>query len=202
MYAQKFSTALLGLAVLALGLNGCATTSTTKASPEASATVAPETAAQAEPIVASAEALPAQAESVVAPAELTTPSLSQNELNKQLWEAAQAGNTDSVRSLLEQGADPSTATASGETALHAAVAAGVLPAVMLLVGKGAVINATTATGWTPLHHAARFGRADIANYLIKQGADSKALTAGTSAKTPVQMALDQGDLRTARILGY
>ena len=73
---------------------------------------------------------------------------------------------------------------------------------MQLVKKGANVNATTATGWTPLHHAARFGRADAANYLLQQGANPKATTLGTPAKTPVQMALDQGDLRTARILGY
>ena len=180
MHAQKFSTVLLGTALLALGLNGCASTSETKATPsEASTTTLPATATAEAAVIPAADAL-----------------------NKQLWEAAQAGNTDTIRSLLAQGANPSTATASGETALHAAVASGVLPAVMQLVSNGAVISATTATGWTPLHHAARFGRADIANYLIQQGADPKALTTGTPAKTPVQMALDQGDLRTARILGY
>jgi ankyrin repeat protein len=128
--------------------------------------------------------------------------LSQNELNKQLWDAAQAGNAATVSTLLQQGADATTATASGETALHAAVAAGSLPAVIALIDKGANVNAVTASGWTPLHHAARFGRADAANYLLKQGANPKAVTKGTPAKTPVQMAMDKGDMRTARILGY
>lgn len=119
-----------------------------------------------------------------------------------MWDAAQAGDAATVSALLQQGADANTATASGETALHAAVAAGSLPAVMQLVDKGANVNAATASGWTPLHHAARFGRADAANYLLKQGANPKAVTLGTPSKTPVQMAMDKGDIRTARILGY
>lgn len=197
--------ALLLTSLLLLGLSGCATTTATETPTTRSIITSADsntliTAARAE--FAPPETLVATPEAEPATATAAAPAFSQSELNKQLWEAAQAGNAAAVSTLLEQGADANTATASGETALHAAVAAGALPAVMQLVSKGANVNAVTATGWTPLHHAARFGRADAANYLLKQGANPNAVTHGSPAKTPVQMALDQGDLRTARILGY
>lgn len=193
-------------ALLLIGLSGCASTASKD---EPSTTTSSVAAAKPEATATATTTTVASAPEATTPAAATTPAteaaapvLSQNELNKQLWDAAQAGDAATVSTLLQQGADANTATASGETALHAAVAAGSLPAVMQLVGKGANVNAATASGWTPLHHAARFGRADAANYLLKQGANPKAVTNGTPPKTPVQMAMDKGDMRTARILGY
>ena len=81
-------------------------------------------------------------------------------------------------------------------------AAGSLPTVVLLVNNGANVNSVTSNGWTPLHHAARFGRADVANFLIQHGANPKIATRDNPPKTPVQMAVDRGDLRIARMLGY
>lgn len=135
------------------------------------------------------------------PAEPTVPQLSQAEKDSQLWLAARNGDVGTVASMIQQGGNPNTATAHGETALHAATAAGSLQTVMYLVQSGADVNATTSNGWTALHHAARFGKADIANYLKQRGLNPNAVTAGTP-KSPIQMALDNGDLRTARILGY
>ena len=86
--------------------------------------------------------------------------------------------------------------------MHAAVAAGSLSTVIALKNAGGNINAVTSNGWTPLHHAARFRRADIANYLRTQGANPQAYTRDNPPKTPLQMALDNGDMRIARILGY
>ncbi|QLQ32792.1 MAG: ankyrin repeat domain-containing protein [Candidatus Thiothrix singaporensis] len=180
--------------LLALGLGGCGATT-----PEKGTLAAQQPTSGAETATGPAVATPTE---TAAATQTAPPSLSQNELNTKLWDAARAGDANMVTSLLQQGADAKTATASGETALHAAVAAGSLPTVTLLVAHGANVNAATNNGWTPLHHAARFSRPDIANYLRQQGADPKAATNGNPPKTPVQMALDQGDLRTARILGY
>ena len=128
--------------------------------------------------------------------------MSQQELDKQLWDAAHAGDVTTVKTLLAQGANANIATDAGETALHAAVAAGSLPSVVALVTSGANVNSVTRNGWSPLHHAARFGRADAANYLMQHGANPRVSTRDNPPKTPVQMAQDRGDLRTARILGY
>lgn len=193
--------------LLAFSLSGCGASTPAKEAALTTDKPAATAEAAAAPVADAAKPAETTASAATPPADAAAPAAgaaapSQTELNTQLWDAARAGDAATVASLLQQGADVQMATASGETALHAAVAAGSLPIAVQLVGKGANVNAATSNGWTPLHHAARFSRADIANYLIQQGANPKATTSGSPAKTPVQMALDQGDLRTARILGY
>jgi hypothetical protein len=147
-----------------------------------------------------AAAAPGDANAAAAPAQPEVPQLSQADKDSQLWLAAKTGDSATVASMLQQGANINTVNESGATPLHAATAYGSLPLVMYLVKSGADINATTHNGWTALHHAARFGKADIANYLRGQGLNPNQAT--SEGKTAVQMALDNGDLRTARILGY
>lgn len=130
------------------------------------------------------------------------PRMTQGEMDSRMWDAARAGDAATVAAMLQQGANLNFASHVGETALHAATAAGSLQTVILLVNAGADVNATTSNGWTPLHHAARFGHADIANFLVNHGANINAATTETPPKTPMQMALDKGDLRIARMLGY
>ena len=137
-----------------------------------------------------------------APAEPEPPPKTAEQLTSEIWDAARSGNTAAVQVALQEGANPNSATHLGETAMHAAVAAGSLSTVIALKNAGGNINAVTSNGWTPLHHAARFRRADIANYLRTQGANPQAYTRDNPPKTPLQMALDNGDMRIARILGY
>lgn len=137
-----------------------------------------------------------------APVQPEPPRMTQGELDSRMWDAARAGDAATVAAMLQQGANLSYASHVGETALHAATAAGSLQTVILLVNAGADVNATTSNGWTPLHHAARFGQADIANFLVNHGANINAATTENPPKTPMQMALDKGDLRIARMLGY
>lgn len=130
------------------------------------------------------------------------PRMTQGEVDARMWDAARAGDAATVAAMLQQGANINFASRYGETALHAATAAGSLQTAIYLVNAGANVNAATSNGWTPLHHAARFGRADIANFLANQGANVNAATTENPPKTPMQMALDKGDLRIARMLGY
>lgn len=130
------------------------------------------------------------------------PRMTQGELDSRMWDAARAGDAATVATMLQQGANIHYASRFGETALHAATAAGSLQTAIYLINAGANVNAATANGWTPLHHAARFGRADIANFLVNKGANANATTTENPPKTPMQMALDKGDLRIARMLGY
>jgi hypothetical protein len=165
--------------------------------PAAPAAAAPTANSPAAP-AASAPAPQAAA----APAEPEVPPKTAAQLSSEIWDAARSGNTAAVQVALQEGANPNSATHLGETAMHAAVAAGSLSTVIALKNAGGNINAVTSNGWTPLHHAARFRRADIANYLRKQGANPQAYTRDNPPKTPLQMALDNGDMRIARILGY
>lgn len=135
-----------------------------------------------------------------APAQPEVPQLSQADKDSQLWMAARNGDLATVSAMLQQGANINTTNPSGATPLHAATSAGSLPVVMYLIRSGANAQAVTNNGWTALHHAARFGRADIANYLRQLGLNPNQAT--SDGKTALQMALDNGDLRTARILGY
>ena len=136
-----------------------------------------------------------------APAQPEVPQISQAEKDSRFWLAAREGNSTEVAEMLQQGANPNTVNDNGATAIHGATQYGSLPLVIYLHKSGVNINATTTNGWTAIHTAARFGKADIANYLKQQGLNPNTPTSDFG-KTPVQMALDNGDLRTARILGY
>ena len=136
-----------------------------------------------------------------APAQPEVPQISQAEKDSRFWLAAREGNSDEVAEMLRQGANPNTVNDNGATAIHGATQYGSLPLVIYLHKSGVNINATTTQGWTAIHTAARFGKADIANYLKQQGLNPNTPTSDFG-KTPVQLALDKGDLRTARILGY
>ena len=136
-----------------------------------------------------------------APAQSEVPQISQAEKDSRFWLAAREGNSTEVAEMLQQGANPNTVNDNGATAIHGATQYGSLPLVIYLHKSGVNINATTTNGWTAIHTAARFGKADIANYLKQQGLNPNTPTSDFG-KTPVQLALDNGDLRTARILGY
>ena len=136
-----------------------------------------------------------------APAQPEVPQISQAEKDSRFWLAAREGNSTEVAEMLQQGANPNTVNDNGATAIHGATQYGSLPLVIYLHKSGVNINATTTQGWTAIHTAARFGKADIANYLKQQGLNPNTPTSDFG-KTPVQLALDNGDLRTARILGY
>ena len=136
-----------------------------------------------------------------APAQPEVPQISQAEKDSRFWLAAREGNFTEVAEMLQQGANPNTVNDNGATAIHGATQYGSLPLVIYLHKSGVNINATTTNGWTAIHTAARFGKADIANYLKQQGLNPNTPTSDFG-KTPVQLALDKGDLRTARILGY
>ena len=164
---------------------------------------AAEVATPAAPAMFDANGKPvAPAAEAAAPAAPEVPQLSQAEKDSQFWLAAKNGDLATVSSLLEQGANPNTTNDNGATAIHAATAAGSLQLVMFLQKSGTDIHTKTTKGWTALHTAARFGKADIANYLKQQGLDPNLPTTESPNKTPMQMALDKGDLRIARLLGY
>jgi ankyrin repeat protein len=93
-----------------------------------------------------------------------------------LMQAVLYGDADSVRLLLEQGADPNIRNDAGATALMWAV--GDTEKTRLLVEHRADVNARSDDGRTPLLiAAARFGNAEVIKLLLGRGAD-------LSAKSP------------------
>ncbi len=133
--------------------------------------------------------------------------------------AAHSGHGKLAAYLLEQGADPNW-TASGYTALHAAVLRGDLELVKRLLAHGADPNAKlmqgtpvrrwstdyglpdTFIGATPFWLAARYGEAVIMRALATGGADPTfALKSETPLLVAAGLGLTRGDRRDRRIEG-
>lgn len=107
-----------------------------------------------------------------------------------LLDAARAGDTDAVRALLEDGADPNLAQGDGLTALHLAAREGHLEVVAILINAGAETSATTRIGdYTPLHLAGGAGHADVVGALLGAGANPGAVTTA-SGVTPLHLAAE------------
>lgn len=110
-----------------------------------------------------------------------------------LPEAAECGQTEQVRRLLEIGADvnegaPIVGAAAEE---HSDI-------VGLLIAAGADIDAQDIAGNTALHHAARWGNTDIAKQLLAAGADAN--IANDDEETPFTLAVRNGQTECLRLL--
>ena len=109
-------------------------------------------------------------------------------------DAAERGDLDAVRSLLQQGADANAAQSDGMTALHWAAERGDMEMVGLLMSAGASVHAATRIGaYTPLHLASRVGRSAVVAALLEAGADVQTTTASGGA-TALHLAAMSGDV--------
>ena len=113
--------------------------------------------------------------------------------------AALAGDLDTMRLLLEHGADPHIATFHGTTALMAAAGvnwvvsqsytegpAALLEAVKLCAGLGMDVNAVNSMGITAVMGAANRGSDDIIEFLVANGA--RLDVADNEGRTPLDWA--------------
>jgi ankyrin repeat protein/mono/diheme cytochrome c family protein len=91
-----------------------------------------------------------------------------------LFLAASMGSSQqTVRLLIDHGADPALATANGQTPLMAAAARGNLELLQLLVDRKVDINAKNSAGETALMFAASSGNARAVTFLLERGADAR-----------------------------
>ena len=108
-----------------------------------------------------------------------------------LIEAAKDSDEDTLRTLLEQGADVNLTEGDGSTALHWASYRDDVQNADLLIGAGAKVNAANDLGATPLWTASLNGSAPMVGRLLEAGADpNAALLAG---ETPLMVASRSGD---------
>ena len=92
-------------------------------------------------------------------------------------DAAQEGDLEAVRALLQQGADPNAAQPDGLTGLHWAALNDKLGIAEILLYAGATVSPVTRVGgYTPLHLASQSGHGVVARVLLEAGADANAYT--------------------------
>ena len=112
------------------------------------------------------------------------------------------GQVDTMRWLLDHGADPSSRCHSGHTPLSNAAFTTQLEAVQLLLKYNADINSQSDEGGTPLYYASRGDpegkAADIVRRLLEHGADPN--ICDNDHTTPLHEASSNGSLEAARLL--
>lgn len=91
-----------------------------------------------------------------------------------MHEAAEGGDKNIMKMLIDHGGDPNAQSSEKWTVLHAAVANGHEEVVCLLLASGAGSQAKGWDGATPLHVASQHGLARIARLLTDYGADTRA----------------------------
>ncbi len=92
-----------------------------------------------------------------------------------LQEAAEQGDLEQVKALLQEGSDINAKDRDKMTALHHAVFNGHLEVIEALIDHGANINIPGQEGGvSPLHLAAARGHKAVVKLLLSKGADIKA----------------------------
>ena len=98
--------------------------------------------------------------------------------NLAILEAAETGDLEKVKSLIESGADVNIKNNGGWSPLYMAAAGGHLDVVKLLIAKGANVNTSNNFGWTPLHATVISGHQGIVELLLAKGANVNAKRIG------------------------
>jgi ankyrin repeat protein len=122
----------------------------------------------------------------------------QERANRNLLDAAEKGNLEEVKRLLDKGAEVDARDIGDWTPLHLAADKGHTDVVRLLLDRGADVEASTDRGRTPLHHAITEGHTDVATVLLDRGADIDATD--DDGQSPLDLAIFIRNIDVARFL--
>jgi hypothetical protein len=114
-----------------------------------------------------------------------------------MYYAAQCGNVEMMRWLLEQHVEVDMASTAGtgqigETPLFVAAETGHLAALIFLAGAGANMRHATQSGDTPLRVAARNGFADCVRFLLWRGVEP--------TRTDIEQCVEHSEIPTALVV--
>lgn len=115
--------------------------------------------------------------------------------------AAEQQNLETLKLLLDAGANPDVENAAGSTPLLSAVkleTEKTVPAARLLIEAGATVDAANRGGITPLVKASAGGRADVVALLLEHGANPRQKT--MMGETGLQAAAQLGHIEVVRLL--
>ncbi|HET9703105.1 MAG TPA: M56 family metallopeptidase [Vicinamibacterales bacterium] len=119
-------------------------------------------------------------------------------LDRELYEAATAGDFAGVRELVEAGANANAAIDGDGSPLIGAARSGRLQIAQYLLDQGADPNLTVPGDGSALIMAAKFGRLDQVALLIDRGADVNLAVEGD--ENPLMNAAEQGHLEIVKFL--
>ena len=146
---------------------------------------------------------------VTAVAQSNKPSRSVRAMDRALLEAADEGDIDGMRELLNAGANVNARVSGDGTALLVAAREGRMAAVQLLLARGADVNLGVEGDGNPLIMAAREGHFEIVRLLLDKGAnvdqvvdgDENALiqASGAGHLDVVRLLVDRGANVNARV---
>ena len=115
--------------------------------------------------------------------------------------AAAAGQTDTVKFLLDNGASVEEKDNMNWTALHHAVTSGGVEVTRILIQAGADVCAKTINNATVLMRAAQGSDPDVVALLLESGAGGKKIFAeNRKGKTVMDIAEQWSDLQSYKIL--
>lgn len=128
------------------------------------------------------------------------PSPEDSRASTPLQQAAEGGNVEMLKLLIDHGADVNEIKPSmyESTALHVVVANGHLQAVAFLISQNAAVDARGYRGNTPLHTAAAKGSSAVVKLLLENGADAN--SRNEVRQTPIALAAARGDLEILQVL--
>ena len=121
-----------------------------------------------------------------------------------LWEysclhmAAQSGQLEVARILLQHKADQNALNKEGQTPLHLASAGGHINVAQLLLEHGVDVDVLDDDRQTPLHLASAGGHFNVAQLLFKHGVDANALDKNRS--TALHLASANGHINVVQLL--
>lgn len=120
--------------------------------------------------------------------------INENPLSAYLIVSAMAGNIETLKKNLADGADVNARNRNGASAVSLALRYGHIAAAKLLLERGAEVRSHDEEGWTALHQAIRRADLETINYIISRGADIKALNKKGSNVVSIAASFERKDL--------